>query len=186
MIVIGIAGEKYNGKDTAANPLIRRGFIPRSFATGFKGQCYDMLVNLKVDSKDAYEHIWGDRKQEPIPQLGGKTGREMMQEIGAAGRRIYPDIWVDMEINGIYEGSSGDNYVITDVRHHNENDKIRANGGYTFRIVRPGVAADEYSTHESEIHIKDLNVDQEFVNDGTIADLERKIKTYLYTIIYGA
>ena len=63
--------------------------------------------------------------------------------------------------------------VFTDVRFQNEADYIRSIGGTIVRIVRPGQIA---QNHESELKQCEVAADIEIVNDGTIADLHKKIK----------
>jgi len=68
-----------------------------------------------------------------------------------------------------------ENVVITDVRFTNEADYIKwYPGSQLWRVERPGVKA--VNAHVSETQLDNYPfIDQTFVNNGTIADLEAMV-----------
>jgi hypothetical protein len=68
------------------------------------------------------------------------------------------------------------NYVITDVRYPNEAKAIREYGSsQIWRVKRLGI--DPVNSHESESAMDGEKVDQIFVNNGTIDELNSLINT---------
>jgi hypothetical protein len=145
---IGLIGLAGSGKDTAAKALIKLGYYRMAFA--------DELKDL------AFEFGWNGEKDE--------AGRRLLQELGMAGRRYFPGIWIQHIAWKI--APNGPPIVFTDVRFQNEANFVRHKGGIIVRIVRPEQIADE---HESELNQSQIVADYEVVNDGSIEDLHKKI-----------
>jgi len=145
---IGLIGLAGSGKDTAAKALIRLGYFRMAFA--------DELKDL------AFDFGWNGEKDE--------AGRKLLQELGMAGRRYSPNIWIQHVAWRI--APNGPPIVFTDVRFQNEANFVRHKGGIVVRIVRPGQVAGE---HESELNQSKIAADYEVVNDGSIEELHQKI-----------
>lgn len=167
MNLIGLAGLKGAGKDTAAKAL--HGYSVAKFAGGIKTMLNALMIYQGCPAGLAYEYLEGKLKEEPCPYLGGRTPRHAMQALGQLfGREAMgPDFWLSVEENSLEDALATD-VVFTDVRHQNEVDFIRARGGRTFRIERGLTNSDK---HQSETSVATLKVDGEIANTGTIADL---------------
>lgn len=178
--LIGIAGRKRAGKDTAADAL--PDFQSVAFAAPMKIMLAELLRYQGATEDMIHRMLHGDLKETPSELLGGKTPRFAMQSIGGEWGRsqMGEDFWRDIGLNrarmlmGV-----GHDVVITDVRHHNENEGIQALGGRTIRIERPDRPSDPSDNHGSEIDIDDLGVDVTIVNGATIPELHEAVKGFV-------
>jgi hypothetical protein len=115
----------------------------------------------------------------------GKEMRELMQRLGTeCGRELISDtVWIDAAL-GPYIGQGFETpgpppkIVVTDMRFSNEFQSVINRGGMTIRIVRLGVGP--ANSHPSETALDDYfkkgYFDAVIINDGTIADLHRKVR----------
>jgi hypothetical protein len=173
-MIIGLTGYAQSGKDTVAKILVNNyGFTRIAFADKIREFLYEtnpmydsivgepLFVKAKVD-RDGWEEA------KKSPQI-----RRLLQTSGVAARKLFgEDFWVKQALKGIeFSG----NYVIADVRFENEADEIKFTGGQIWRIKRLGV--DPINGHISETQMDGYPVDQIFVNNGTVNDLESLIKT---------
>ena len=173
-MIIGLTGYAQSGKDTVANILVDRyGFTRIAFADKIRELLYEanpmydsivgepLFVKAKVD-RDG----WEEAKKSPHI-------RRLLQTTGVAARKLFgEDFWVKQALKDI---SPDGNYVIADVRFENEADEIKFTGGQIWRVKRLGV--DPVNGHISETQMDGYPVDQIFVNNSTIDDLEVLIKT---------
>jgi hypothetical protein len=128
-----------------------------------------------------------DRKNAPIPQLEGWSGRKILQHIGTEGfRHIDPGIWPTHMISRarslVREGYKV--VFVSDVRFASEVDAIHANGGIVVRIVRPSVEAEAANQgivgHVSETEMASLREDFVINNqDRSLEDLRALVKEFL-------
>ena len=175
-MIIGLTGYAQSGKDTVANILVKNyGYTRIAFADKIREFLYEtnpmydsvvgepLFVRAKVD-RDGWEEA------KKSPQI-----RRLLQNSGVAARKLFgEDFWVNQAVNGMdIDGS----YVIADVRFENEADKIKAAGGQIWRIKRLGV--DPINGHVSETQMDGYPVDQIFINNGTVEDLDSLIKTMM-------
>lgn len=145
---IGFIGLAGSGKDTAADALMFTHYRC-SFASRLKG-----IARMLG---------WDGEKDE--------RGRAFLQGLGMAVRRFDENTWVRLlreEVSPVIQ-----QLVFTDVRFQNEADFVRSIGGIIVRIVRPGQIA---QNHESELKQSEVAADIEIVNDGSVADLHKKIQ----------
>jgi hypothetical protein len=173
-MIIGLTGYAQSGKDTVANILVERyGFTRIAFADKIRELLYEanpmydsivgepLFVKAKVD-RDG----WEEAKKSPHI-------RRLLQTTGVAARKLFgEDFWVKQALKDI---SPDGNYVLADVRFENEADEIKFTGGQIWRVKRLGV--DPVNGHISETQMDGYPVDQIFVNNTTIDDLEVLIKT---------
>lgn len=173
-MIIGLTGYAQSGKDTVANILVERyGFTRVAFADKIRELLYEanpmydsivgepLFVKAKVD-RDG----WEEAKKSPHI-------RRLLQTTGVAARKLFgEDFWVKQALKDI---SPDGNYVIADVRFENEADEIKFTGGQIWRVKRLGV--DPVNGHISETQMDGYPVDQIFVNNTTVDDLEVLIKT---------
>ncbi|WP_202844766.1 hypothetical protein [Luteimonas saliphila] len=161
--LIGIAGHKQAGKTMLAEMLARRlNLTHDSFAAPIR-EAVARILGISVDALEV-------RKETPVPWLGGKTPRYLMQTFGTEWGRemIDPDIWVKALIQRV----AGEGAVVSDVRFANEAEAIRNSGGRVIRLVRPGFLS--HDRHVSETPIPAELVDAELVNDGPAFELVQK------------
>ena len=153
-MVIGFCGFAFSGKDTAAEPLIERGFQRIAFADPLKARAARAL-GISVDEVNA-------RKRELRPFL---------VELGRAGRLLDPDMWVDL---AFYDRLIT-NVVVTDVRYLNEVRTVLDMDGVVVFINRPGANAANDEERESIAEILRHCYLPVIHNDGTIEQLHRRV-----------
>lgn len=160
-MLIGLAGKKRVGKDTAARVFAGRGWHVDSFA-----------APLRALVEQIAGPITDDNKERGITWLGGKSRREMMQTLGTEwGRQmVHPEIWVRSLLRRV----QGRRAVIPDVRFENEASAIREAGGIIIHITRPTAPADD--PHVSEAGIAVQRTDFVIHNDGSLQDFLRDVE----------
>jgi hypothetical protein len=187
--LIGLHGPAGCGKDTVAEILCAaQEFRSVSFA--------EPLIDMLVAGFRVPKSYFTDRnlKEIPIPELCGKSPRQLMQTLGTEWGRNYVDcdVWVkiaDRKIEYLRKlAAAGNAYiegiVATDVRFQNEYDYIRNHGGTIWHIRRPINPNEINPTHVSDKLMKiDTDRDQLILNDGDIDQLAEKINTILHPAI---
>jgi hypothetical protein len=174
-MIIGLTGYAQSGKDTVANILVNNyGYTRIAFADKIREFLYEtnpmydsivgepLFVKAKVD-RDG----WEESKKSPHI-------RRLLQTSGVAARKVFGEnFWVQQALKDVhFEG----NYVITDVRFTNEADIIKKyDNSQLWRVKRLGVEA--VNSHVSEHELDGYPVDQIFINNTTVEDLELLVKT---------
>lgn len=176
--IVGFAGKKNVGKDTAAN------FLDSYHNVSLASPIKEVLdVVFRFDSiPDEIEEFWGLSKREAGQIVGSELFRDHVDE----------DIWTKSLLLRILE-SDHHKFAVTDVRFRREIKFIEMAGGKVFHLRRPEVEPDlspekvmlskfpllkkaasyfiefgpEY--HRSEIDLLDVPVD--IVNDSTKSNL---------------
>lgn len=178
-MLIGITGCKGHGKDTVAKMLVARGFTLLRFADPLKNMLRTFYRDLGVPALEIEARIEGVLKQTPDLLLNWRTPRHAMQTLGTEWGRncIGRDLWVDTLLRRAKRANPA---VVPDVRYENECHAIREAGGVVWRVdAGARVAADEFSTHSSELEIQHLPVDVEIDNSGSAEQLERAVNGVL-------
>lgn len=156
-LIIGIAGQRYNangefvcnagaGKDTLANMLADEvqanptlydfSLYRIAFADPLKRVC---AMKTGTPLSAFYEQ---DLKEEPIPELGGYTPRDIAQMEGTTfGRKIYGEnIWIRALVSEVQSMKMRimENLVVVvpDVRFPNEQAAIKEMGGFMYHVHR--------------------------------------------------
>lgn len=151
-IVIALCGEKGSGKDTAAAPLLAKGFANVKMADGLKIMLRAFLAYRGARPEYIDRMIDGDLKEAHTPLLNGRTPRHAMQTLGDWGRDdMQRDFWLDATMDRLKQVGDA---VITDVRYPNEAARVRGLGIPLVRVERPGQKSTD--THSSETQIRDL------------------------------
>ncbi len=205
-LIIGIGHKARQGKDTAAehlNELFQCRVI--HFADALYEECRnatilykDSMAELycKTNSEDFFrfdhpnENIiyWIKEKGEQKPELpfdadyyyGGMKDKDavLLQFWGTEFRRkqIAWDYWVD-KVRSEIEKYPDEDFLIPDTRFKNEAGMIKEMGGVVWKIDRVNYVADDRDpNHASEIDLNDWKFETEFLNNGTIEELLRKVE----------
>lgn len=169
-------GGKGTGKDSALAAVQRcHPVITMAFADALK----EMALTLDYPK----EVLWGPTEARnwvhPVLKL---SARKFLQTIGEAIRKENAQAWIDLLLARVHELNDikqpyGCWLVITDARHRNEVEAIKAAGIPVYQIRRPD--ADATDMHESEVFARsDEGAEVAtgiIVNDGTLEDFERKV-----------
>lgn len=169
---IGLVGYSQSGKDTVANILVKNyGYTRVAFADKIREFLYGLNPMVACSPTGYLQDLvnlvgWDAAKQEP-------QVRRLLQDLGNSARKtIDENVWVTLALGNI---DVNKRVVITDVRFENEAMMIKLMGGQLWRVKRVGVGP--VNDHVSESELEGYKVDQIFVNNGTIEDLEALIKT---------
>ncbi|MFE4681579.1 hypothetical protein ACFRNJ_12175 [Streptomyces sp. NPDC056721] len=175
---IGLHGHAGVGKDTVAKILEKYGYTPVAFADRLREALY-VLNPLVEEGYGGTEYRiqylvdtygWDSVKRNSpevrrlLQVLGTEVGREM----------IGQNVWVDSLFKNLEEDKK---YVFTDVRFVNEHQAVDSRLGLLIKIERPGT--EPANDHKSEQGLPDLWFDATIVNDGTLKDLNTKVREIL-------
>lgn len=169
--LLGLWGYAGAGKDTAAEALVADGWTRAAFA----GPVYAALLAL-----DPYVDAAAAPLSLVVARLGWEKSkrhyaevRGLLQRMGTeAGRRVHGEnVWIDALFRTV---EPGQRVVITDVRYENEAREIKARGGLTVAVIRPGVGP--ANDHASEAGLDPRLFDYVLANDGTVAELHAKMR----------
>lgn len=178
-MIIGLTGYAQSGKDTVSKILVENyGYTRVAFADPIRDLLFEMDPGIGVKGPDGQWHTVGLQN---IVEVSGwdeakqhKDVRALLQNLGVGARKVFGEnFWVQQALRQVhFEG----NYVITDVRFTNEADAIKKyDNSQIWRIKRLGV--DAINAHVSETQMDGYPVDQIFINNSTIEDLEVLVKT---------
>lgn len=191
---IAISGKANSGKNTIAELIGQRfGYAFRvfAFADPMKKMIMAMLPQTDTDI------LWGPShlRMTQIPN-STLTYRHLLLDIGKLGRGYDPNIWVNATIHMVREYVEdkpheirADNQriaLIADVRFKNELKAVREDGFLIIRVVRPNAFSTTTSTDISEVDLDDVpnsEFDVILANDGTMDDLQAKIKDIVTTYL---
>jgi len=175
--LLGISGYAGAGKDALADLLVEHfGFVKMAFADPMRdiASAIDPVVGWVHDGpvryNDAVEfHGYDDAKFE-YPEV-----RQFLQRLGTEGGReiLGENIWVD---TGLGRAQAHRRVVFSDMRFQNEAEAIKAAGGRTVRVERPGVgpANDHTSEHDLAKWAFDLYVN----NNGTVGEMVPRLEQF--------
>lgn len=168
--LVAITGYAGSGKSTAAQVLLDAGWVRVKFAAPLKNMC--RALGMTDDM------IEGDLKETPIPWLGGKTPRYVMQTLGTEwGRNIVAQsLWTDIATREIARHLDvGRNVVVDDCRFENEAQAVRRLSGKILRITgRGGIAGGHVSENL-------VGADIEYNNIGT----EEELRGFMRYVFVG-
>lgn len=161
--VIGIAGLKRVGKDTAANFFVEKGYSKLNLADELKDKCSEwwniprayfddenkketkFTRAIVVDSNVAkaiveyasqFDYYFNKEKlYNSIFQAIYTSPRQMMQHVGSEVFRnnVHPDFWIDRYLDSVY---NRDKVVTADIRFENERKLIKKLGGQVLLVKR--------------------------------------------------
>ena len=175
-MIIGLTGYARSGKDSVAKVLVEQYEFTR---VAFADPIRDLLLELDpiLDK--------GNRLSSLVTEYGWEIAksqsevRRLLQTLGVGARSIIDqEIWV---IKALRSMSDNKNYVVTDVRFKNEMIALKLSAAQIWRVERPGVGA--INNHVSESEMSTFEVDQTFINDGSLEDLEAMVKARMVGLL---
>lgn len=192
--VVAFTGKAGSGKTTAANWVLRNHSkaMKMSFAQPLKVMLYELIrqAQPKKWPHAPKEYVDGGLKEDPIPFLANRTGRELMQLLGTEWGRntVQEDFWVVIA-QGKLERMLGAplrasdtpqiKAVYDDARFRNEVDMIRSYGGLIIGIQRPTTATTSPNTANHASEQQPITPDITIENTGTEEDLLAKLAEIL-------
>jgi hypothetical protein len=184
--IIGIAGRKFNGKDTVGDYLVKNyGYKRLAFAEPIKDICKivfgmsDMQLNSK--EKEELDLEWNITPRKLMQFIGTELFRN---QIGELIPNIKNDIWLNVLEKKIKDALKIDptsKFVITDVRFENELKLISKLGGIVIKVKRGNIYNDD---HLSESFIDKLNADFLLTNYNTLENLYKNVDKLLNNLNY--
>lgn len=159
------------GKSEVAKYLVRQhNYEMLTFAKPMKDMIEVLLIQLGYQDDVICRMLYGDLKEELIPELG-VTPRHLLVTLGSKWGRemVDDDMWIKIALQAI---SSDKRYVCEDVRLYNEAERLRAKGFKIIRVVNPRVPLVDSI---SEGKLDDYKFDHVILNVGSIKDLHIQI-----------
>lgn len=156
-----------SGKTTLADALWKLGYQTSKFAGPLKRMTAALLREIDYSPERIRAAIEGSEKNTPIPDLGNRTPRDLMQTLGTEWGRdcVAPDLWVHLTLRHAASlRASGVGVVCDDMRFPNEAAALRAAGGILVRIDRPGTVCP--NGHVSEGGLDSYTFDLVLTNDA--------------------
>nr|WP_250807662.1 ATP-binding protein [Neorhizobium tomejilense] len=115
-----VHGLKESGKSTIADHLCNvHGYVRVKMAGPLKNMLRSLLRDAGVDEAVIERHVEGDLKEVPIPQMSGRTARQLMQTLGDEWRKMQAeDFWVNIAEGKVRQlHAQGQRVVIDDIRY---------------------------------------------------------------------
>lgn len=176
--LIGLSGLAGCGKDTVRLVLeSQHDFDGIAFADPIRDMLSTLLETCGIGDEWMIDR---DLKEQKIPEIGASY-RQLAQMLGTEwGRAIDQNLWVKIVAAKIAMFSRFEpaGIVISDVRFPNEAEWIHSQGGYVWKVLRPGT--DPVRAHESEAFAETLPYDYVILNSGTIPDLTGAVAAALH------
>jgi hypothetical protein len=170
--LIGLTGYAQSGKDTVASILVEKyGYTRIAFADKIRDFLYGINPMVACSPTGYLQDLvnlvgWDKAKQEP-------QVRRLLQDLGISARELLDEnIWITTALSKVDKDAR---VVVTDVRFENEAMMIKLMGGQLWRVKRVGFGP--VNEHVSESELDGYKVNQIFVNNGTLEDLEVLVTT---------
>ena len=182
MVLIGILGNKRNGKDTTADFIVKNyNYNKYSFAKPLKDVC-KILFNfddnqLYGDKKEVTDENWNITPRKVMEFIGTDIARNQFNKIIP---NINHDFWIK-HFEYYYKKNKNINLVVCDVRFQNEVDIIHKYNGIVIKVIRYKKKIKYLHASESNLD-KINNFDYLIKNDSSIDLLNNKIKEIMKTI----
>lgn len=175
--IIALCGPKRCGKDTVASYIGNQyGYANAKFAGKLKDVCkllFDFTdEQVEADVKDVVDPRYNRTPREVLQFFGTEMMQFKLQEFMPCVGRLF---WT----RNLLESTKQQPIVISDMRFIHEADQVLAYDPHALiiRVTRPCcVLAD---THVSETEFNDMPCHETVVNDGSIENLQEKIKNIM-------
>jgi len=171
--IIGVTGNKYNGKDTFADYLVLHyGYTKIAIADPIKEICKIMFnfndEQLYGNLKEEIDPLWNIKPRNAFQFIGTDLIRNQISQLIP---NITDNFWIYVIKNKILKENK--KFIISDIRYENEVKMIKELNGVIFRIIKPDIINNDL--HSSEINIQNLNIDYEIYNDSDLENFYDKI-----------
>lgn len=181
-MIIALGHYSRVGKDETANLLcglaaaqgVRFGRI--SFADPLKSYCHQLYGRYGLGDRSYYEANPALRDV-LIPECAGLTPVQVWVKVGNEMRDVNENVWVDPALEQAKLFNRDSIVAIPDLRYPNEVRRVREEGGLLVKVLRPGVEPRDTVADQALVNFHDW--DYILNNDGTIADLHRKVAEML-------
>lgn len=190
-MIIGLVGLIGSGKGTVADILVSdHDFKKLSFADALKDGVSAMFgwPRHLLEGDTAESREWREIPNEFWSRELGKevTPRLVLQLVGTECMRdgFFDGIWISI-VKRKLEAYHNMNWVIPDTRFPNEISMIHSLGGQVWRVKRGedpawfGADVKPDDVHPSEFEWTHEKFDQVIGNDGSLEELEKKIKNLI-------
>lgn len=176
MMLIGLTGAAFAGKDTVGNYLAdMHEFELHAFADPLRAGLIAMFGLTKDD--------FAPQNKERAIEWLGTSPRRLMQTLGTEWGRhlVASDLWCRameqrLALSRRFHVAA---IAITDVRFADEAALIRRLGGSIWRIERPGAGTTAHGGHISETAGQAIEADSTLINDGTVEQLYEQVDATL-------
>lgn len=179
-VIAVTAPSRRSGKGTITNVLVREyGYTEIMFAMPIKCMFIALCMYQGVPQEHLPKILDGYLKETPLDECGGLSLRTFAEGVGTDwGRKLIDEnLWVSMaHYKVVKQIELGHRIVFSDVRFPNECDVARNLDGLVWEVVRPESNGGLLATLSSEGHLTHYPMDKTFANDGTVADLEDKVR----------
>lgn len=176
--LIGLCGYARSGKDSVGQILAdEQGFRQESFAQALKNVAAQINPVLRdTTGREAFRLSTVFKGGDWDTAKGNPAVREFLQVLGVACRdQIGKDVWVTALANRLTSAGTPPRVVVTDCRFFNETSWVKEQGGELWRITRPGTGPVNGHISESELPESGPLYDRIITNDGSLADLRKKV-----------
>jgi hypothetical protein len=138
-----------------------------------------LLADMGVSFGTAYQMLYGNLKELPIPDRQQLTARKMMQDFGTFARDVWgKDFWIDIW-QSMLSKTKARNIIVDDLRMPQEYERLKAMGAILVKVVRPDA---DVVNHATEGQLEDCKFDHVITNDGTLAELKASVAEVLYKL----
>lgn len=174
--IVAITGKRGHGKTTAAMALESQGYRHINFADCLKEvveMVYGVPMAVLQDPvlKEQVLVDWPYRSPRELLQI---VGTDMFRKTKFPDGEAIDDTWIR---NFQRRAVAYSHVVCSDLRFPNEAETVLSLGGLIIKVVDPRkVTGDAASQHASETAIDLITPHVTIFNDGTIADLQEKIR----------
>lgn len=168
--------EPRSGKSEVAKVLKDHGYIVESFAEPIKAMLAVVLGRHGYTAPTIERMLYGDLKNHPIEEFGGKDPRFLLETLGTKWGRetVHPSLWIGLLRGRLIRHSAlGRRVVIDDLRRPDEYRMLRSLGALFVRIDRPGAPFD---TASNEGLLEAERFDKTILNDGSRVELHEAAK----------
>ena len=171
---VGFGHRRRTGKDTLANLVMDNLAVKGvevfrdAFAWRLKALAHDVFGYAGLGPPLLHE-MKPELREKILPAIG-KSPREIWIELGEKMRSISADVW----IHGVLDNPAckpGSVVLISDVRHRNEFDAIREQGGLVVKVTRSGASIHNDAADSALAGMSDDQWDFVAQNEGDMAEL---------------
>jgi hypothetical protein len=187
---IGISGKKKSGKNTLGSLIIgnlklkNSEYLIKGIADPIKKIAEHMFPEINKEHlygiSELRENIISDKFLDYNNNI--LTVRQILKDIGKLGRSYNDDLWINLLIYDYLHASDRKCYIVSDIRMKNEFQKLKENKFFMIRIKRNSYIIDNDISEMQQEEILDNEFDFVIENNGSIEDLNNKIKQIISKI----